>query len=232
MTSRTPNRRTRRGTPPPHGERRRYAYWGCRCPGCREANRLYDKRHREGRAAPLFTDSVGTERRTQALVAAGWGYAAVAARMGCRPEWVRQLTRIDRSRGVLTRTADQVRWVYDELTALPPPTGRSATYARTVAARYGWLPPLAWDDNAIDDPAAQPATGGTGQVVDEVAIARALRGEQIRLTRLERHHAVHAGRDRGVPFQRLADVLRLSHVYTRELAGRPLPADDEAAVAA
>jgi hypothetical protein len=56
----------------------------------------------------------------------------------------------------MRRTAEQITALYDQLTALPPPTGRAATYARTVAAKHGWVSPWAWDDDRIDDPEQGP----------------------------------------------------------------------------
>jgi len=47
-------------------------------------------------------------------------------------------------------TADNVRRVYDELWDKPGPSRISAQRA----AKRGWVPPLAWDDDTIDDPAA------------------------------------------------------------------------------
>jgi hypothetical protein len=52
-------------------------------------------------------------------------------------------------------TAGQVARVYDELAMTPGPSTR----ARDAAARRGWVPPLAWDDDEIDDPQARPARG-------------------------------------------------------------------------
>lgn len=148
-------RKKRRGPPPPHGDHRRYRYWRCHCPECREAERLRAKRSRENRRPSEFVPAVGTARRVQALMAYGWGYAALAERLGCTDSAVAQLARAaNRPRGVLRRTAGQVAEVYDQLTALPPPSGRSAAYARTAAARNGWASPWAWDD--IDDPEERP----------------------------------------------------------------------------
>lgn len=163
--------RRHRNSPPPHGDVRRYDYWECRCPLCREAERVQAKREREGRARPGFTHPAGTARRVQALVAHGHGFADIADRLSCNASWICQLARANRSKGILRRTADQIAVLYDELVALPPPAGRRATYARTVAARHGWHDPAywaAWGD--IDDP-PRPV-----DLVDEVAIQRALDG--------------------------------------------------------
>ena len=36
------------------------------------------------------------------------------------------------------------------------PTGPGAERARSTAKRKGWAPPMAWDDDTIDDPQAKP----------------------------------------------------------------------------
>ena len=53
---------------------------------------------------------------------------------------------------VAVATAQLVRELYDELAMVTGPSQR----ARTLAAKHGWAPPLAWDDETIDDPAARP----------------------------------------------------------------------------
>lgn len=207
--------KTHRRPPPPHGDRRRYAYWCCRCTRCREANRVYSKRWREKRAEPLFMPPTGTVRRLQALVAYGWTYRQLAARLGTVDSWVSQLVRVDtRSKGILRRTADGVRVLFDELTALPPPTGRGAAYARTVAARYGWVSPWAWDD--IDDPTEEPKGVDREDrshhpcVFDEVAVERAIGGDAVVLTAAERREAVRRLWAVGLEDKPISDLLRMS----------------------
>ncbi|QBJ94479.1 hypothetical protein D0Z67_29365 (plasmid) [Streptomyces seoulensis] len=53
-----------------------------------------------------------------------------------------------------------------------------------MAERHGWAPPLAWDDDTIDDPTAVPVTEGPEPVAtdgDNLA-ARWLMGESVVLT--------------------------------------------------
>ncbi len=220
----------RRCLMPPHGHRGRYAYYGCRCAECREANRLYEKRWRQRRLVSEFVPAIGMQRRLQALVAYGYGMQAIADQLGVGRSRAFDMVRRSGPRGVLRRTADEVRDLFDRLTAQPAPSGRSATFARTVAAKYGWAPPLAWDDATIDNPDAQPWDGqpeDAAPVVDEVASRRALNGERIKLTRLEKHHAIHA---RGrMSLQQAADGLHLSYSRAKELAALPLPTAEECA---
>lgn len=105
-------------------------------------------------------DATGTRRRLQALVATGWSQRSLArmlASAGTRPAW----GLIHGQPHVTVATERAVRALYARLWDQPPPeTTRDERYAAAVArrcaARHGWEPPLAWDDDEIDDPAAQP----------------------------------------------------------------------------
>jgi hypothetical protein len=98
--------------------------------------------------------AIGTTRRLQALVAIGYNQESLC-----------ELTGIDRSamsllvRGriprIRTATADAVIAVYDSISMTPGPSHP----ARARAHRKGWAPPLAWDDDHIDDPDARPDIG-------------------------------------------------------------------------
>jgi hypothetical protein len=76
----------------------------------------------------------------------------------------------------------------------PGPSHRTRARARAL----GYAPPLAWDDDAIDDPSAQPCPGNHAAgssteepVVDQVAVERALAGRSLAgLTAAERLAAV------------------------------------------
>jgi hypothetical protein len=65
---------------------------------------------------------------------------------------------------VTAATARAVRELYDRLWDKPPPENGqreriAAARARNHAAQRDWAPPLAWDDDIIDDPAGRPAQG-------------------------------------------------------------------------
>lgn len=205
--------------PTPHGTRSRYAR-GCRCDPCREASRLYHKRLRERRLPPGCIDSTGTSRRLQSLHAIGWAWPHIAARLGTTDRWPSLLANAP-SPTVTKTTAVAVDVLYRELSCTPGPSVR----ARTWSAKHGWVPPAAWDDDAIDDPAAGPyvASPDVQPVVDTVAVERAIRGHRVALTELERHHAVHVGRQRGMVYHEIATVLHISFSRTKALGLSPLP---------
>lgn len=97
-------------------------------------------------------NSIGTARRLRALMAIGYTQGQLAAELGVDQSWVSKLMRNSRGR-VNVDTHQRVVELYDRLSMTP---GASAQ-AREKAHRNGWPPPLAWDDDTIDDPDAQPA---------------------------------------------------------------------------
>ncbi len=111
--------------------------------------------------------STGTSRRLQALVANGWPQVVLARQLGRKLQHVRPA--IHGEKPIYMATYRSVVKLYDRLWDQPPPTStgaqvRSASRARTYARTRGWVPPLAWDDDTIDDPAAVPAHDATDGV--------------------------------------------------------------------
>lgn len=100
-------------------------------------------------------DITGSRRRLQALVASGRTQRELAVRLGITPAnfWIF----MHRQTGITVAKQRQISELYDELWNRPPADGSSARHARAYAKRHGWAPPLAWDDDTIDDPTAEPA---------------------------------------------------------------------------
>lgn len=114
-------------------------------------------------------DIAGTARRLQALMANGWSQTKLAHRLGYEVRNFNHL--VHGKRQVTVASARRVRDLYEELWDQVPPRetrGDLGAYTRTLryAQARGWVPPLAWDDDTIDDPNAQP-------YVDEQAAPRA-----------------------------------------------------------
>lgn len=108
--------------------------------------------------------STGTCRRLQALQAVGWSQRRLAAELGTDAGYVGKLSRSE-ARRVRVRTAVAVRAVYDRLWDARPPMRTPAELGvvsrmRSMAARRGWAPPMAWDEETIDDPTAEPQGAG------------------------------------------------------------------------
>lgn len=103
-------------------------------------------------------DGVGTSRRLQALVAIGWSQARLGARLGIRPG---NMTRIMTGQPITAVNATAARQLFDELWDQPQEgtdqrSRISANRARNYAKARGWLPPLAWDEDTIDNPTFTP----------------------------------------------------------------------------
>lgn len=94
-----------------------------------------------------YIDATGTTRRLQALVAIGHSQTALARRIGWTVANLNVIVLGNRDY-VTVDTARLVAALYDELSMTPGTSAR----ARTVAGKHGWLPPLAWDDDDIDNP--------------------------------------------------------------------------------
>jgi transcriptional regulator with XRE-family HTH domain len=92
----------------------------------------------------------GTARRLQALQYNGWSQGQLATRLGIQVAHVWKLSH--QKTGATTRIAQRVETLYNQLWDKHPVPGMSATIARNTARRHGWLPPLAWDEDNIDNP--------------------------------------------------------------------------------
>jgi len=112
-----------------------------------------------GLAPNAVIDGTGTARRVQALCCIGWTLTEQARHVG----WlVSNYAGLTAGHPVTARNARLVAGLYDQLSMTPAPAGHPSARARRFAAGKGWAPPLAWDDDTIDDPKARPV-GYTGQ---------------------------------------------------------------------
>jgi hypothetical protein len=137
---------------------------GCTCPDARADNARRCKQRRVLGNQDVFQSPVGTTRRLQALSSIGWPQSVLAARLGTDQAFVSYLQR-GVGRSVTRATAAKVAAVFDALSMTPGPSQSS----RMRSASKGWAPPLAWDDEAIDDPAASPVTWLPSTPVDRRA---------------------------------------------------------------
>ncbi|GHG97420.1 hypothetical protein ACFORH_42790 [Amycolatopsis roodepoortensis] len=104
-------------------------------------------------------DGTGTRRRLQALCALGWSQTVLGRRLGLSQQ---NLSALINGGGVRWTRSRQVTQLYDEMWNQKPAEDtaiqrRDVAAVRRNAVRRGWAPPMAWDDDAIDDPAARPA---------------------------------------------------------------------------
>lgn len=117
---------------------------------------------------------VGLIRRVQALAALGWTTTQIAEAADVHPDTVQAFRRGDRTE--IHGNAHRLVDAYARLSMRTPPRTNKwekaiVTRARREAQRNGWPPPLAWDDDLIDDPAAQPDGAGyrPGTAIERVA---------------------------------------------------------------
>lgn len=126
-----------------------------------------------------LVDPTGTIRRYQALVALGWPPAWLAPQFGVTDANLR--TALDGSR-IRASFRTRVAEVYCEISGTPPTPASardaaSITRARAHAAAQDWPPPMAWDDDEIDDPNAAPhldEPGGSKADADAEDVAHLL----------------------------------------------------------
>lgn len=97
-----------------------------------------------------FVPAVGTVRRLRALVAIGYTQAGLSHRIGMLPTNGSRLF-TGKHTVVTAATALRVETLFNHTQLIPGPSER----ARRRAADLGWPPPLAWDEDTIDDPAAE-----------------------------------------------------------------------------
>lgn len=99
--------------------------------------------------------ATGAARRLQGLAALGWTRSDLAWRLDqCSREQLRRLFAGNGRRDLLPRVAA----LYDQLAGSVPADTWDARGARGEARYRGWLPPAAWPDQSIDDPAATPVS--------------------------------------------------------------------------
>lgn len=98
-----------------------------------------------------MVDAIGTARRLRALVAIGYSQTDLARRLNVTVANVNYHIHNVKARRQ-GEVADRIAALYDQLSMTPGPSAA----AMRIASRNGWAPPLAWDENTIDDPTARP----------------------------------------------------------------------------
>lgn len=126
------------------------------CDPCKDAAATYRRNRRTrlylARSTTLLVPALGTKRRLQALVAIGYSMEALSRDLDCGSNWVHAFLSRDLDR-VQQDTATKVSALFERL-CMDVPQGPYANRTRILAARKGWVKPLAWDN--LDDPNEQP----------------------------------------------------------------------------
>jgi len=152
-----------------------------------------------------FIPATGTHRRMQALCALGWSPRSQIQMAGLAQAGSTRLLAVNQ---VWPRTAEKVRVLYEQLAMTVPPPGRHATKARHRAVRERVFPPLAWDDDLLDDPAALPCLLPPVEPVGrdvELAVQHRAAGHAVDVTSQVRRELI-----RRTPERPIADVAELA----------------------
>lgn len=172
----------RHGTPAGH-------HAGCRNSCCVEARNTYERNRRKRvEVGHVYSvPAVGSQRRIRALMALGWPGNIIAERAGIK-RGQSGISALLQAHTVRVATAARIARAYDDLSMRLGPS----PVTRARAQRNGWLPPLAWDDERIDDPVHSPTESVhftnefNRREIDEVVVLRVLAGEHLPTTRAER----------------------------------------------
>ncbi|MGW2594826.1 hypothetical protein ACWCXC_31800 [Streptomyces sp. NPDC001515] len=116
--------------------------------------------------------SIGSMRRSHALAAMGWPLAWTAAQAGLSYTGLRDIS-AGRTKSVQRAYHDAIQALYRTHAMRPGPSD----VARRVALSKGWATAVAWDDDAIDDPAARPATAAPVRALTRNELASVRRAE-------------------------------------------------------
>lgn len=147
---------------------------------------------------------VGVVRRIQALARLGWSAPQISAECGVPYTTVARLRdHADRRWVGKDELRDAIAAAYDALSMKVPPYTRWSVRIANAAADAGWPPPLAWDEDAIDDPTAAPlgdiAAGTRSRAhVDEGVVEDILAGDyHLHATPAERTEVCRRWHHRG-----------------------------------
>ncbi|MBV9292036.1 MAG: hypothetical protein JO222_06265, partial [Frankiales bacterium] len=194
-----------------HGDRKAYDIDRCRCPAALADHARYERIRNTERllGRPRLIDATGTRRRLQALMAIGWPSDTLAVKFGYTDGFA--VRKLCSNRFVRRSTAERVARVYAELADTPGPSVRVCRWAQAA----GMLPPIWWDDDTVDDPAAKPAVReraqrGRGEV-DLVVVDRLVDGARVRgATRTERFEAFCRLRAQGLGTTAVCERLHIA----------------------
>ena len=99
---------------------------------------------------------IGTRRRLQSLMRAGYVQGPLCDRITVTgAKYAHRELFTEKNDHTLAWIAARVVDLFDELHLIPGPSPRATRWAE----KQGWPPPLAWDEDTIDDPDAQPDQG-------------------------------------------------------------------------
>lgn len=167
--------------------------------------------------------SLGSWRRTQALIAMGWSLERQCAELSVDMGTLEDLCHTQLIRGSLWLAIDAL---YDRWSMTLGPDVQAMEQARAA----GVTPPLGWDDDELDHPSARSlaAVDNRRAIVDEAAIARRCGGDNtVAICPGERAEITRIAVDEQWPAARLAVVLDIDEESARRTLRRWRAADRE-----
>lgn len=186
---------------PRHGTLNAYKNLRCRCTACTAAECRYEKRRKwlVHQGLNLSLPAIGFQRRVHALMAIGWTQKSIAEGLGIATG---NLSVKMRANSLVYRATHVSMCELYEARCMKPQRGMVNARTARIAAKRGWLPPLAWDD--IDDPNERPTAitrdGSWEDQVDHAIVWRVV-NEQTRPRKLTRAESAEVARvllSRGV----------------------------------
>ena len=100
---------------------------------------------------PYLLPVLGTTRRLRGLAVMGWTLRAITGHVPLTTKTL-SLLMAGAQPYVTWYAAEHIARAYDQLCMRRGPSERARVYAQ----RKGWAPPLAWDEDDLDDPNAEP----------------------------------------------------------------------------
>ncbi|MFF6844703.1 hypothetical protein ACFY8X_38935 [Streptomyces tanashiensis] len=168
-------------------------------------------------------DPTGSRRRVQALMARGFPGRYLASVVGVDEKSFSRALQAERVTAFLARS---IMKAYDRLWNQQPEahgvSAAAANWARKVARSRGYAGSLAWDDDTIDDPNAEPLldADSDAEAYDEVAVRRYADGVRIDLTAAERLDAVVLCVSRGMSYEDIDRAHGHGSSFTSVFVGR------------
>ena len=145
-----------------------------------------------------YTNSLGSRRRIQSLIAIGYTQTDLAKRLRLsKSNFGARLKR----KSIRVDNAQAINDLWLELQATPGPSD----FARAQAKLNRWATPLAWDN--IDTDSRPPKVEIDKTIVDEVKIWRKRAGENLKLTRAEIHAATELWLREGISQNEIDRIL-------------------------
>lgn len=121
----------------------------------------------------FLVDATGARRRIEALMAIGWSLLELSQRAGFSDHTLNLILKPGSRCRIPTR--ETIKILYDEIWDQPPSDNLPYSLMvksrmLNVARRRGYAPPLAWDDETIDDPNAYPNVDGVSDDADRMGL--------------------------------------------------------------